>query len=802
MTDFPIRVIIQPDNAKRGASQVDRSLKGLETSADRLRKTIGKTFAPVRLVVERRQLDDTFKRLRNVNSEVQKLRKVRLFDASATIVQLKEVSRQVEKLRRTSLFDSAPAIVQLKSVGSQVEALRRSTAKAFLPLRLQIERSQLDSAAITIKGVANQVDRLRRLRVPDPVPSRSVRLLNQAQAAAKGAANQVQRLGARAANAKLEFGGLQGAIQGVIAAAGVGAIVRSARDFERLERRIRSVSANAVDAERNLDLIRQVSDETGSSLRENASIFARLSIATRSLGIGSERTAGVVKTLNQALVIGGASAQEASSAITQLSQGLSSGRLQGDELRSILESAPLLAEQLAEQLGVTIGELRELGAAGDLTSDRLVAALEGAAGSIDARFRDLGPTFDQSLQRLSNSFLDLGQSFGPFLDSLSQSLALVTDLAKGVNDLLGGFNRAGGVDAKSDAQSREFNRSITEKLTLGFVNGGGTDIVSESAQDRRSEAERSRGSTLRVGNALGISGGELAPGIEGPLQEGAGIENLNAQLGELEGRLQAAGLRSIDIEQLANRMTQMGLSGAEARAEVEKLIGPIDQASSASTELAASTESYVTAAGSAVEAAAQQAAAEIQVEVAARRSSRALAEQIRALQTEAQVIGTVGTQREVLEQRLRAEESLRKAGIDATTAQSQALLGEVEALALANAQARRRIELLDEAKTPQEELAAQIAEITALYANGTLSEAEFLRLFTLIQKKAAEGIDPTGFAAFVEKLEEAAKKAENLSAIMGDAFLNSITQASNAIADLAVEGELSLDNLGQALSDI
>lgn len=120
----------------------------------------------------------------------------------------------------------------------------------------------------------------------------------------------------------------------------------------------------------------------------------------------------MAETLNKALVVGGGTAEENKRALIQLSQGLSSGVLQGDELRSIREQAPYLASVLAEGLnkiddkfiGTTVGDLKELGAQGELTSDVVIRALEAMQDQVDATFADKAPrTWAQGLTSIQNT---------------------------------------------------------------------------------------------------------------------------------------------------------------------------------------------------------------------------------------------------------------------------------------------------------------------------------------------------------------------------------------------------------------
>lgn len=128
---------------------------------------------------------------------------------------------------------------------------------------------------------------------------------------------------------------------------------------------------------------------------------------------GSFRAATrMAETLNKALTISGGTSEENKRALLQLSQALSSGVLQGDELRSIREQAPYLAKVLAEGLGkiddkfigTTIGDLKELGSAGELTSDVVIRAFEAMQNEVDTTFADKAPkTWGQAVESIKNT---------------------------------------------------------------------------------------------------------------------------------------------------------------------------------------------------------------------------------------------------------------------------------------------------------------------------------------------------------------------------------------------------------------
>ena len=91
-----------------------------------------------------------------------------------------------------------------------------------------------------------------------------------------------------------------------------------------------------------------------------STVYSRTALAARDLGIDQSRLLQFTESVSQALILSGASAQEARGALIQLSQAIASGRLRGDELRSVLEQLPVVAQTIADSLGVTRGEFDRL----------------------------------------------------------------------------------------------------------------------------------------------------------------------------------------------------------------------------------------------------------------------------------------------------------------------------------------------------------------------------------------------------------------------------------------------------------
>ena len=146
-----------------------------------------------------------------------------------------------------------------------------------------------------------------------------------------------------------------------------------------------------------------ITQQTRSSLDATASLYARLERATRQYGTSAGDLAKLTTIINQGFVVSGATAQEAENAIIQLSQGLASGALRGEEFNSVNEQGNRLIVALADSMGVSIGQMRNMAAQGKLTTDVVVNGLLSQGSVIGAEFANTTTTISQALQVAGNN---------------------------------------------------------------------------------------------------------------------------------------------------------------------------------------------------------------------------------------------------------------------------------------------------------------------------------------------------------------------------------------------------------------
>ena len=202
--------------------------------------------------------------------------------------------------------------------------------------------------------------------------------------------------------------------------------VNTSANFEKLNVRLGLLTKSSSDFAKSQKIAADAQKAFGLSAVEALEGVTDITARLAPLGTSVEDIRTVFFGFNTAAKLAGASAIESSNAFRQLAQALGSGRLAGDEFRSVSEQVPTVLAPIAEELGVTIGELKNLAADGKLTSDVVLRAL-GRIGNEGSGFlKELlknDPT--QVFKNFSNATEDLSRAFG---DELRPAVEGVTRL--------------------------------------------------------------------------------------------------------------------------------------------------------------------------------------------------------------------------------------------------------------------------------------------------------------------------------------------------------------------------------------
>jgi tape measure domain-containing protein len=211
------------------------------------------------------------------------------------------------------------------------------------------------------------------------------------------------RTDASVATLTSSFGKLSAVATGVMGALSANEVLKYADAWTTLNNKlVNSVGSN----EQLIDVTNRVFDisqQTRTSVEATATLYGRLEKATRKYNLSAEQMSQLTTTINKGLVVSGATTEEASSATVQLSQALASGVLRGEEFNSITENGSRLAQALADSLGVDVGQLRAMAAAGQLTTKVVVDGLLKQGNQIGAEFAKTTQTIGQAFTVATNN---------------------------------------------------------------------------------------------------------------------------------------------------------------------------------------------------------------------------------------------------------------------------------------------------------------------------------------------------------------------------------------------------------------
>ncbi|MFY8142510.1 MAG: tape measure protein, partial [Caulobacter sp.] len=239
------------------------------------------------------------------------------------------------------------------------------------------------------------------------------------------------------------FAGAAAAVYGVYTAfSSVKTAVAEAGDAVAMQTaKVKLATETLIGGGQAFSEVTRIANTLGAPLEATAGLFARIGRSAAEAGVTTTKeVARAVETVQKLAIASGASSAEAAAGSLQLGQALASGRLQGDELRSILENMPPIARAIAKEFGVGVGQLRDMGAAGELVSDRVLKGILSASEDADRQFAAMPKTVERASQSMANSWT-------LFLAQLDKSLGV----------------------SKSIIAAMETGQSIADRATKGLA---------------------------------------------------------------------------------------------------------------------------------------------------------------------------------------------------------------------------------------------------------------------------------------------------------------------------------------------
>lgn len=251
---------------------------------------------------------------------------------------------------------------------------------------------------------------------------------------------------------------LKGAAAGYLGMGGISELLKHAEAYTTIANRLKLVTTGAAEFTAAQNAVFDIAQRSGQPLTATAELYQRIATNQKELKLTGQGVAGIVETISKTMVISGASTESANAALIQLGQAFASGTLRGEELNSVLEQAPALAQAIAKGMGVSVGALRSLGAAGKLTADSVVKALQAQAAAVNELYGKMQTTVSQGITKLDNSATNLIGKLDQ-TSGVSQKLSgVLTSVSRSLDSV--------SADGSSLADTVERVTSVAEKLAV------------------------------------------------------------------------------------------------------------------------------------------------------------------------------------------------------------------------------------------------------------------------------------------------------------------------------------------------
>ena len=344
----------------------------------------------------------------------------------------------------------------LKSAENAVNRIKTMMQRTK-PLNLKVNTGNAQKSVNALTSKLNQLQQNKRVRINVDTSqidkaTQSLNRLSQAQVRASqahfrgNAQGLAQGKNTAQAGGMGIIGGLKGAFMALGGMALVNEIKQTADAMMSLSSRIKLVTKDDAERLRVESALYAMANRNRASLQDLGDLYYKTASSAKQFGASQEDVLKLTDIVSKSLIVGGADTAQQKSTILQLSQALSSGVLQGDELRSLRENAPRLMQEIAKNMGTTMAGLKEMGAKGELTTQRLMQAILQSGGAIEGEFARMTPTIGQALTVLGNKWskfiLDIQNNTGVFGQIAGLILDAVDLVGKGIDWVVKEFGTA------------------------------------------------------------------------------------------------------------------------------------------------------------------------------------------------------------------------------------------------------------------------------------------------------------------------------------------------------------------------
>ncbi|MEY2680695.1 MAG: hypothetical protein RL661_926, partial [Pseudomonadota bacterium] len=184
-------------------------------------------------------------------------------------------------------------------------------------------------------------------------------------------------------------------------------IAKAADAYTNMSARLRLVASDSTQLANIQSRLFQISQSNQSGLEETTKLYTRMAMGLKDLGRSQAEILNVTDLLGKGMKISGASTVEASAGLLQFAQAMQSGILSGDEFRSMMENMPRISKAIADGLGVSLGQLRKMSAAQELTSAKAIKALASQSDALNQEAARIPVTLGRAWTELGNAFTKL-----------------------------------------------------------------------------------------------------------------------------------------------------------------------------------------------------------------------------------------------------------------------------------------------------------------------------------------------------------------------------------------------------------
>lgn len=194
------------------------------------------------------------------------------------------------------------------------------------------------------------------------------------------------------------------------------AVISASDQYTMMQARIKMINDGTQTQAELMEKINAAANSARASYSDMAAAVGKLGTLAKDAFSSNDEMIFFVQQMNKQFQLSGASIQESTAAMYQLTQAMASGRLMGDEFRSIMENAPMLAQAIAQEMGVSMGTLREMSSQGLITADVIKNAMINTADETNKKFNELPQTFSSLMSQLGNNLIT---SFAPVLEKIN-----------------------------------------------------------------------------------------------------------------------------------------------------------------------------------------------------------------------------------------------------------------------------------------------------------------------------------------------------------------------------------------------